>query len=417
MTGQPRPVAVIVDGYTTGNFLPPAFAGIGADVVHVQSSRDLMTSMTLPDLTAYRANIVCDTPEEAARALAEFSPVAVVTGQEPGVEWTDRLNELLGLPGNASATWRARRDKYEMIEALRRAGVRCAEQFKSSDPEEIVAWAERRDEYPVVVKPLASAATDGVAVCASADEVRKAVEVVLGASDIFETRNREALVQSYLAGHEYTVDMVTVDGKRYTNGVSRYRKRLQGTHNIYDREDLLDPASPEVAALVEYTSSALDALGVRSGPTHAEVIITPDGPTLVEVGARLSGSLAREFQDACVGTNQAHLTALAAVRPQEFLDEYAGRVFTRHKFGALVITATELDGIVEDIDLDVRAELEALPSLTNLRIKIKPGGRIKPTVDLYTSTLGVHLATDSAEQLERDYERVQQLKDAVFRLR
>ncbi|MGW4422480.1 ATP-grasp domain-containing protein [Streptosporangium sp. NPDC004631] len=417
MTGQPRPVAVIVDGYTTGNFLPPAFAGIGADVVHVQSSRDLMTSMTLPDLTAYRANIVCDTPEEAARALAEFSPVAVVTGQEPGVEWTDRLNELLGLPGNASATWRARRDKYEMIEALRRAGVRCAEQFKSSDPEEIVAWAERRDEYPVVVKPLASAATDGVAVCASADEVRKAVEVVLGASDIFETRNREALVQSYLAGHEYTVDMVTVDGRRYTNGVSRYRKRLQGTHNIYDREDLLDPASPEVAALIEYTSSALDALGVRSGPTHAEVIITPDGPTLVEVGARLSGSLAREFQDACVGTNQAHLTALAAVRPQEFLDEYAGKVFTRHKLGALVITATELDGIVEDIDLDAQAELEALPSLTNLRIKIKPGGRIKPTVDLYTSTLGVHLATGSAEQLERDYERVQQLKDAVFRLR
>ncbi|WP_406315714.1 ATP-grasp domain-containing protein [Streptosporangium sp. NBC_01639] len=417
MTGQSRPVAVIVDGYTTGNFLPPAFAGIGADVVHVQSSRDLMTSMTLPDLTAYRANIVCDTPEEAARALAEFSPVAVVTGQEPGVEWTDRLNELLGLPGNASATWRARRDKYEMIEALRRAGVRCAEQFKSSDPEEIVAWAERRDEYPVVVKPLASAATDGVAVCVSADEVRKAAEVVLGASDIFETRNREVLVQSYLAGHEYTVDMVTVDGKRYTNGVSRYRKRLRGTHNIYDREDLLDPASPEVAALVEYTSSALDALGVCSGPTHAEVIITPVGPALVEVGARLSGSLAREFQDACVGTNQAHLTALAAVRPQEFLDEYAGKVFTRHKFGALVITATELDGIVEDIDPDALAELEALPSLTNLRIKIKPGGRIKPTVDLYTSTLGVHLATDSAEQLERDYERVQQLKDAVFRLR
>lgn len=118
-----------------------------------------------------------------------------------------------------------------------------------------------------------------------------------------------------------------------------------------------------------------------------------------------------------MGTNQAHLTALAAVRPQEFLDEYAGKVFTRHKFGALVITATELDGIVEDLDLDALAELEALPSLTNLRIKIKPGGRIKPTVDLYTSTLGVHLATDSAEQLERDYERVQQLKDAVFRLR
>lgn len=417
MTGQSRPVAVIVDGYTTGNFLPPAFAAVGADVVHVQSSAELMTSMTLPDLSAYRANIVCASPEAAAKVVAEYSPVAVVTGQEPGVEWTDRLNALLGLPGNDPASWRARRDKYEMIEALRRAGVRCAEQFKSSDPEAIVQWAEQRGEYPVVVKPLASAATDGVAVCSSPDEVRKAAEVVLGASDIFETRNSEALVQSYLAGTEYTVDMVTVGGKRYANGVSRYRKRLQGTHNIYDREDLLDPASPEVAALVEYTSSALDALGVQSGPTHAEVIITEDGPALVEVGARLSGSLAPEFQRACTGVDQAHLVALAAVRPQEFLDQYAGKVFSRRKFGALVITATELDGIVEEIDPGVLAEIEALPSLTNLRVKIKPGGRIKPTVDLYTSTLGVHLATDSAEQLERDYERVQHLKDAIFRLR
>jgi biotin carboxylase len=417
MSGQPRPVAVIVDGYTSGNHLPPAFVRAGADVVHVQSSIEMMTSMMLPDLSAYRANVVCATPEEAAAELAAFAPVAVVTGQEPGVEWTDRLNELLGLPGNGSDRSRARRDKYEMIEALRRAGVRCADQFKSGDAEDVVAWAETRGAYPVVVKPLASAATDGVAICTSPEQVRKAAEAVLGASTIFEDPNREVLVQSYLAGDEYSVDMVSHGGRRYTSAVWKYRKRLVDVHNVYDRDDIQDPDSPEVAELIAYTSSALDALGIDYGPTHAEVIRTEHGPTLVEVGARMTGGVVPAYNDACCGANQADLTALAAVRPQEFLDRYADRRYQRLLYGCMVITPTELDGVVDSIDEDVVADIEALPSVRHLRVKLKPGSRIKPTIDLYTSTLAVHLGTDSAEQLERDYERVQELKDRVYRLR
>jgi hypothetical protein len=83
----------------------------------------------------------------------------------------------------------------------------------------------------------------------------------------------------------------------------------------------------------------------------------------------------------------------------------------------MVITPTELDGVVDSIDEDVVAAITALPSALHLRVKLKPGSRIKPTIDLYTSTLAVHLGTDSAEQLERDYERVQELKDRVYRLR
>ncbi len=32
-----------------------------------------------------------------------------------------------------------------------------------------------------------------------------------------------------------------------------------------------------------------DALGVKNGPSHAEVIVTPYGPCLVEVGSRPHG--------------------------------------------------------------------------------------------------------------------------------
>ncbi|HEY1973787.1 MAG TPA: ATP-grasp domain-containing protein, partial [Pseudonocardia sp.] len=383
-----KPVAVLVDAYTTGNFLPPAFHRLGAEVVHVQSTPELMTSMLGPDLTAYRANVVHTEVADTASRLAEFGPACVVAGQEPGVPLSDALSEHIGLPTNGSALSSARRNKYDMIEALRAKGVRCAEQLRSGDPAELLAWAERRGEYPVVVKPLSSAATDGVAICHSPDEVLAAAKAVLATETIYNEANTEALIQSYLAGTEYVVDMVSCQGRRYTCGVWEYRKRLIGsTHNIYDTEAVLPSDAGPVPELIAYTNEALDALGIQYGPTHAEVILTEDGPTLVEVGARLAGNMHPAFHDQVVGGNQADLTALAYLRPDEFLADYAGRHYTKQREGMVYTAPTTSDGIVERVDEDVVAEIAALDTVFGVNVKIKPGGRIRPTVDLYTSTL------------------------------
>ncbi|MGW5049840.1 ATP-grasp domain-containing protein [Actinokineospora sp. NPDC004072] len=417
MVEQNRPVAVLVDAYTSGNFLPPAFDRLGVDVVHVQSTPELMASMMAPDLRAYRANLVCADPAEtAARLAAEHRPIAVVAGQEPGVPLADELSERLGVATNGTALSSARRDKYDMIEALRAAGLHCADQLRTDNAEAVVAWAEQRGAYPVVVKPLASAATDGVAVCANAQEARKAAEAVLGSETIYYEVNREVLVQSYLAGTEYVVDMVSVDGRRYTCGVWEYRKRLLGTHNIYDREVVLPESASPVPELIAYVDAALTALGIQHGPTHAEVIITPEGPALVEVGARLAGNMHPGFHDHCLGANQADLTALAYARPQEFLERYADRTYTKGREASVYTAPTELDGVVAEIDQAVVAEIEALDSVYGLNVKIKPGGRIRPTVDLYTSTLRVFMHGEREDDVIRDYHRIQELKDRVYRL-
>ncbi|MFI9778709.1 ATP-grasp domain-containing protein [Streptomyces sp. NPDC051956] len=416
MTQENRPVAALVDAYTTGNFLPPAFARLGVDVVHVQSTPELLGSMLAPDLSAYRANLVPDAANTLAGRLAEHAPVAVAAGQEPGVPLADELSEALGLATNGSAQSTARRDKYEMIEALRSAGVRCADQFKSDNAEAIVDWAVRRGEFPVVVKPLSSAATDGVAVCGSVDEVRKAAETVLSTRTIYEETNREVLVQSYLAGEEYVVDMVSCQGQRYTCGVWQYHKRLLGTHNIYDRETNLPDGAPLVRELVDYVDSALAALGIDHGPTHAEVIVTPEGPALVEVGARLAGNMHPGFHDLVLGANQADLTALAYARPDEFLEKYAGRVYRKQRPAAVYTAPTELDGTVDSVDQSVVEQIESLETVYAVNVKIKPGGRIRPTVDLYTSTLRIFMAGADENELLHDYRSIQELKDRVYRL-
>lgn len=413
MPEQPRPVAVVVDLYTCSHFLLDAFTALGLDVVQVKSDPELPAFGA--EMT-YLATVTGADPAALAGQLARYSPIAVVAGQETDVLLADALSERLGLPSNGTALSSARRNKYEMAEALRRAGVRCAEQFKSDSAEDVVAWAEAAGRYPVVVKPLASAATDSVAICADAAQAREAAEAILGAQTIWGEVNREVLIQSYLDGIEYVVDTVSWRGRRYTCGVWEYRKRQVGVHNIYDCDVLLPAQDRRVPELVGYVDSALQALGIEYGPTHAEVIITPDGPALVEVGARTAGNLSPSFHDLCLGANQAGVTALAYTRPEEFLDRYAGRCYTALSQAWVYNTPTELTGKVCGVNQDVVAEIEALPTVRELIVKLRPGWRIRPTVDLLSSTLKAFLAADSTEELQRDYQRITELKDRVYQL-
>ena len=412
--------AVIVDGYSTGTFLPPAFARLGMDVVHVQSTAEPMTSMLAPDSAAYRDHLHC--PDEASLArtvesLTDLGPAAVLAGQEPGVPLADTLSEHLALATNGTALSSARRDKYAMGEALRAAGISCARQFKTSDPGLLVDWAEREGTYPVVVKPLSSASTDHVYRCHDAAEAHAAACSVLGSTDIFDHRNTEVLVQSFLEGTEYIVDTVSAAGERYVCGVWEYEKQvLPGGRNIYDLDVLLDPEQQPVPELIAYVDTVLEALGVRHGPAHAEVIVTPDGPVLVEIGARLNGNMNPGFHDTCLGVNQADLTALAYARPDEFRDRYAGRVYTKLQPAAVHSTRTEQRGVVASVDQAAVDRIAGLSSVHLIGVKLRPGSPIRPTTDLLSSPLRIFMTAKNEDTIRADHHSIQDLEDSVYRV-
>ncbi|MFI1357698.1 ATP-grasp domain-containing protein [Streptomyces sp. NPDC020898] len=412
------PTVVVVDGYGAGNFYPAAFAALGARMVHLQTTVDLMPTMTAPNLTAYEQNIV--SPDEAAQAelVGALSPVAVVPGQEFAVEAADRVSEVLGVKSNGTALTPARRDKYEMIETLRRAGVRCADQFKSDDASLIVKWAEDHGSWPVVVKPLDSAGSDSVFVCRDAGEVLSAAGTILSGETLFDVAvTTEVLVQSYLKGTEYIVDTVSADGRQYVCGVWEYEKTLLPTgRNIYNRDILVAPDADPVPALIAYVTEVLAALDVRWGPTHAEVIVTDEGPVLVEIATRLNGNLNPAFHDLCLGHNQAGLAALAYLAPEEFVRRYGGGVYRKLQSGYTYNAPTALDGVVAAVDQEAVAAIEALSSTVVTGVKYRPGARIRPTADLMTAALRICLTSPDDDRLAADYERARELKDAVYQV-
>jgi len=412
------PVVVLVDGYTSGMYLAPAFRALGAELVHVQSTPELMASMPAPDLSPYRANVVHLDLDGTVARLAGYAPACVLAGQEPGVELADALAERLDAPTNGTRYSAARRDKYAMIETLRTAGLRCAAHFTHADPDALVRWVARSTAYPVVVKPRRSAASDGVFICRDPDEVREAARTVLASQTIYDERNQEVLVQSFLDGTEYVVDMVSYEDRRYVCGVWEYQKRLLPSgRNIYDRERLLAADEDPAPALVDYLHDVLSALHIRYGPTHAEVIMTGQGPALVEVGARIAGNMHPGFHDACAGANQATVTALAYLDPERFRAEHAGRVYRKRAEAMCVTTSTTQSGVVDAIDDGTVAAIESLPTVAGLNLKISPGGRIRPTVDLYSSTMRIFLCGQTEAAIHRDLRRIEELKDRVYRLR
>ncbi|WP_330330965.1 ATP-grasp domain-containing protein [Streptomyces sp. NBC_00536] len=415
---QNRPVVVLVDAYTSGKYLPPEFTALGADLVHVQSTPEFMPSMPAPDLSVYRAALVHEDLEGTLLRLKEYAPVCVLAGQEPGVLLADQLAEGLGLPANGPALSEARRDKYLMGEALRVAGLHCADQLKSRDTDTLVRWAERTGRFPAVVKPLNSAAGDGVFICADAEEVRTAADGILDTETIYGDTNTEVLVQSYLQGTEYVVDMVSYEGRRHVCGVWEYEKRLLPSgRNIYDRDRLLAADEGPAPELIAYVEEALDALGVRFGPTHAEVILTPQGPALVEVGTRIAGNMHPAFHSAVAGGNQAALTALAYLDPARFLADHAGRRYGKLREAVCHTTSTTQSGTVESIDEGAVAELSALETVDRFDLKIGPGGTVRPTVDLYSSTLRIFMSGASMAEIDRDCRRIDEIKDRIYRFR
>jgi hypothetical protein len=407
--------AVVVDAYSTGAKLAPRFAAAGLPVVHVQSSPQM------PDfyLRAFRpehyvANVVHEGDLEATVArLAPHDPAFVVVGSEPGVLLSDALGERLGLPSNGTALSQARRDKHAMAQALRAAGLRAVEELKTGDPAAAAAWADQRGEWPVVVKPLDSAGTDGVSLCEDAAAVEAAFATILGRPNALQGANQELLVQELLQGTQLFFNSISWDGVHHISEIWQDNKRRIAGNLVYDYEELQPRHGSNQDQVAPYVEQVLDALGIRFGPAHTEVMLTASGPVLVESGARMHGSVRDDVIDRCTPSHptvvtEAYLDPASVARRAERPYELAAAAY------CVMLISQHQGRIVSTRGL---AEIEALPSFAGSIAMLETGDELKRTIDLFSCPGMAYLVDPDRERLHADYERLRQLEaEGIFEL-
>ena len=342
MSAAPR--AAVVDPWGGGALLAPALRRRGHECLAVLSGAGIADRLgAAPPAAGDFVEVLTHEGDAAATAgrLRDRGVELVLAGCETGVLLADELDAALGLAGNGLALSPARRDKGLMARAAERAGLAVPRQTRAADVEEILSWI-RETGYPVVIKPPHSLDSDGVALCSGEGEVRAACAALLGRTNQAGLINETVLVQERLEGDQYAVDTVSRDGRHLLAGVWRYsRPRARPGAPAYaaigsDGKRMVPATDERSRRLFAFTCRLLDALGIRVGPAHCELMWVGGGPVLIEIGARLhGGEKTPVISRLCTGGSQLDRALEARLDPARF-DAALDRPYPMRQHGAMV---------------------------------------------------------------------------------
>jgi hypothetical protein len=405
MKNNGKKQVVIVDGYSTGRELVRELCGRGVICLHLRSTPRIPSVVSKCfDVSAYDEDLGYLGPVDAAIGrLHVVCPDAVIAGSEWGVTFAEFVANGLGLPTNRIETISARRNKLDMIEAVRTHGLRTAEQAPVQTAQEAHAWTKRHGKWPVVVKPMLSAGSDGVVVCNHHADIDHAFAQALYRQNLLGCFNDRLMIQSYLSGPQFIVNTVSRGGRHFVSDAWKVAYRtVPGGSIAAGSMMLLDPSLSVSRELIAYTLAVLPALGIESGAAYSELRMTPQGPALIETGACLMGGAmdAAPYQAAGLPTQASrYADVLTASNTVNYIAPGESTyVFKRNLVKAFFVF--DQAGTVRDTA--GLSKLKALPSFRDHYRALGKGARVWRTSDSLCCGGVVYFVHDDPKQIDAD---------------
>ena len=229
----------------------------------------------------------------ALRALTELAQreplAAVIALDDAATVIAAKAAARLGLAHNSPSAALAARDKLIMRERLRAGGVRCpgfAAFPIDADASEIAA----RCSYPCVLKPLLLNGSRGVIRADNAAEFERAWRRVCAI--LRKSVGTRILVEDYIPGREVAVEALLGENGLRPLAIFDKPDPLEGPffeETIYVTPSRL--SKDEQDSVLAATRESARALGLRTGPLHAELRLNAEGVWPVEVAGRSIGGL------------------------------------------------------------------------------------------------------------------------------
>jgi biotin carboxylase len=268
---------------------------------------------------APRAEVVqIDTSSEddLVRYLSERVDIGgVVSGSEFLMPVVGRVIEHLGLDGIMTGrTGTVAHLKDQMRLALQTADVNQP-QFRIVTDVMQAALACREIGYPCILKPTNLAGSLYVNLVRNEEELRSAYHSIRDASMITEFMDEPSLrllVEEYVQGPEFSIESFSEGGE--VKFASITEKTTSGAPNFIELAHVSPPVSlpiPE-SRIFNFVKQVLDALEIRNGTSHCEVVITDDGPKVIECACRNGGDRIMWITELATGVNLLKAQVLAA---------------------------------------------------------------------------------------------------------
>lgn len=334
-------------------------------------------------LTERRCEVVrCDTNSlvDVRRTLRDTlrreECVGVMTTSEFYLPLVAEVSQWLALPGNPADVMKLCRDKARVRQVLADAGLEST-RFTSVTSAEDVAAAVKEVGLPCVVKPVDDSGSVDVVRCATEAEALAAVRTVLGRT--LNTRGqrvaRTALLEEYVEGPEYSVEMFGTDDETVSVGVTE-KHVTNGPQFVEYRHVFPAVIPPKLAARIEgVVASALAAVGLRHGASHTEVRVRDGEVHIIEINGRPAGGMIPELVQLASGID------LLSEQIRDASGSPVKLTGREHGFAGVHFLTAARPGILRDVE--GVPEAERLPGVDRVVVTAQPGRSVGPARNAY----------------------------------
>lgn len=219
-----------------------------------------------------------------AETAKKFNPTGIMTlATDMPMRSVAKASKECGLPGITMDTAIKATDKGEMIKAFEEKKVAHPWFFIAEDEEEFNVIKEKVT-FPCIMKPTDSSGSRGVVLVESLSDLEKEYSYTKNNS-----RQGAVIIEEYMVGPEVSVEVMTVKGEpvvlqvtdKLTTGAPHF---VEMGHSQPSRL-----GDENVSKIKELAKAAVKAVGIENGPAHVEIMLTKEGPKMVELGARMGG--------------------------------------------------------------------------------------------------------------------------------
>jgi len=382
---RPGRVLAVIEANTTGTGMIAlrAAANLGLRPVFLTNRPERYRGLADTNTEVIR----CDTNDLTAlhrvlRSRWRASELSgITTTSEYYLSAVAALAEEFGVIGNSVTAVARCRDKFELRRLLSASGLSSI-RFRRIERVEEVADVVAEVGLPCVVKPVDESGSVGVRRCATASEAAEQAAALLTArvNGRVQPRVPAVLVEEYLDGPEYSVEMIMADGVPMPLGITE--KTVSHAPYFVEQRHLY-PADvwPELAAEFHRAAgAAVLAIGLQVGAVHVELRRTVHGPVVIEVNARLAGGMIPDLVRLTSGLDlvEAQVRAFTGMSMKSSTDPVSPRV-RYPKVAGIQFIMPRRAGVVREVCGVVDAR--RVPGVESVVLTVAQGDGVAPPVD------------------------------------
>ncbi|WP_043978039.1 lyase family protein [Priestia megaterium] len=288
----------------------------------------------------------------------------VFTSSEYFVEIVNQVNGTLGLKSNNQEAISACRNKEKLYATLIKYDL-CPKAFILS--KELTFQTNNiLFNRPYVVKPTNGSGSKDVKFISSQKELERYAE---------DTEEERFILQEYFEGDEYSVEVMSNEGKHYIIGI--VKKQLSEKPNFIEvghdfPANLSDNLTKKIKNIVAKT---LNIVGYINGASHIELRVHKDEIRIIEINPRLAGGMIPLLIEKCSNINLIKTCLLLYLNKTMEFEQVMNNI-TFINEGVIRFKLPEVSGVIKTINYMQENSKENVDNISSDIINLKKDGDV-----------------------------------------